>query len=180
MRCGNSLLTPVGILYLRHALEFSVYDPLRLYSKVRHGSFYKAPSRAPRSPPARAKILSHARSSAERHPCAASLAHSPQPSSHVEAVGHRRGQDAAHPYCQPLRDMDAPLRLAPSPPQLLVGRPAPSNGSRLWSHATDERCGAGLGPYHSLDAHWMLPRFYASLLWGTRPLSTSGLSTTRN
>jgi hypothetical protein len=26
----------------------------------------------------------------------------------------------------------------------------------------------------------MLPRFYASLRWGTRPLSTSGLSTTRN
>ena len=149
-------------------------------AKVRHGSFYKAPSRAPGSPPARAKILSHARSSAERHPCTASVAHSPPPSSRVEAVGQLRGRDAARLQCQPPRDVVALLHLAPSLLPLRVRRPAPSNGVRLQSHATDERCGAGLGRTDKRNAPWMLPRLYISLGWGSRPLSTSGLSTTRN
>jgi len=148
--------------------------------RVRHGSFYKAPSRAPRSPPARAKILSHARSSAERHPCAASLAHSPPPSCHVEAVGQHRGQDAAHPHCQPPRDVVAPLCLAPSPLQLPVGRPAPSNGLRLQSHATPQCYGAGLCRTDSHNAPWMLPRLYILLGWGSHVLLCSGRSTTRN
>ena len=99
----------------------------------------------PGAPPARAKILSHARSSAERHPCAASVAHSPPPSSHVEAVGQLRDRDAARLQCQPPRDVVALLHLAPSPLPLRVRRPAPSNGSRLQSHATPQCCGAGLG-----------------------------------
>ena len=144
------------------------------------GSFYKALSRAPRSPPARAEILSHARSSAERHPCAPSVAHSPPPSSRVEAVGQLHGRDAARLQCQPPRDVVALLHLAPSPVPLRVRRPAPLNGVRLQSHATDERCGAGLGRTDTRNAPWMLPRLYISLGWGSRPLSTSGLSTTRN
>ena len=95
------------------------------YFKGGRGSFYKALSRVPRSPPARAEILSHARSSAERHPCAASVAHSPPPSSRVEAVGQLRGRDAARLQCQPPRDVVALLHLAPSPLPLRVRRPAP-------------------------------------------------------
>ena len=89
------------------------------------GPFYKAPSRAPPEPPARARILSHTTSVAERHPCAASLANSPPPSSRVEAVGQHRGRRAAHPHCQPPGDVVAALRLAPSPLPLRVRRPAP-------------------------------------------------------
>ena len=149
-------------------------------AKGGRGSFYKALSRAPRSPPARAEILSHARSSAERHPCAASVAHSPPPSSRVEAVGQLRGRDAARLQCQPPRDVVALLHLAPSPLPLRVRRPAPLNGSRLRSHATPQCCGAGLGRTDSRDVSWMLPRFYASLLWGVRTLMSTGLLTTRN
>ena len=85
------------------------------------GPFYTATSRAPRSPPARARILSHATSFA----CAASFAHSPWQSSHVEAVGQDRGQDAAHLRCQPPRHVVAPLSLAPSLLQLPARHPAP-------------------------------------------------------
>ena len=134
----------------------------------------------PGAPPARAKILSHARSSAERHPCAASLAHSPPPSCHVEAVGQHRGQDAAHPHCQLPRDVVAPLCFAPSPLQLPVGRPAPSNGSRLRSHATPQCCGAGPSRTDTRNAPWMLPRLYISLGWGSPALMCTGRSTTRN
>ena len=100
-------------------------SPVIIRDKGWRGSFYKAPSRAPPEPPARARILSHTTSVAERHPCAASLANSPLPSSRVEAVGQHRGRRAAHPHCQPPGDVVAALRLAPSPLPLRVRRPAP-------------------------------------------------------
>ena len=145
-----------------------------------HGSFYKALLVHPGAPPARAKILSHARSSAERHPCAASVAHSPPPSSRVEAVGQLRGRDAARLQCQPPRDVVALLHLAPSPLPLRVRRPAPSNGSRLRSHATPQCCGAGPSRTDTRNAPWMLPRLYISLGWGSPALMCTGRSTTRN
>ena len=177
--CGVPL-TP--LIFTFTGLLFTSPNPHRILTgrKGGHGSFYKALLVHPGAPPARAKILSHARSSAERHPCAASLAHSPPPSCHVEAVGQDRGQDAAHPHCQLPRDVVAPLCFAPSPLQLPVGRPAPSNGSRLRSHATPQCCGAGPSRTDTRNAPWMLPRLYISLGWGSPALMCTGRSTTRN
>ena len=144
------------------------------------GSFYKALSRAPRSPPARAKILSHARSSAERHPCAASVAHSPPPSSRVEAVGQLRGRDAARLQCQPPRDVVALLHLAPSPLPLRVRRPAPFKRVCLRSHATADMIRATRREDAS-DVELHRPcLLHVTISTRDRPLSTSGLSTTRN
>ena len=92
--------------------------------------------------------------SREEHSHAASHAHSPRPSSHVEAVGQHRGRTAAHTHCQAPRDVAAPLRLAPSRLQLPVRGPAPFEGVCRWSHATDESCRAEpSGTYSSIDLH---------------------------
>ena len=77
---------------------------------------------------------------ARRHSHAASHAHSPRPSSHVEAVGQHRGRTAAHTHCQAPRDVAAPLRLAPSRLQLPVRGPAPSNGEALNGRLNARRC----------------------------------------
>ena len=144
------------------------------------GSFYKALSRAPRSPPARAEILSHARSSAERHPCAASVAHSPPPSSRVEAVGQLRGRDAARLQCQPPRDVVALLHLAPSPLPLRVRRPAPFKRVCLRSHATAESSRAGPSRTDN-DVKLLQPcRSNPTAPPGSHVLLCSGRSTTRN
>ena len=149
-------------------------------AKGGHGSFYKALLVHPGAPPARAKILSHARSSAERHPCAASVAHSPPPSSRVEAVGQLRGRDAARLQCQPPRDVVALLHLAPSPLPLRVRRPAPFKRVCLRSHATADMIRATRREDAS-DVELHRPcLLHVTISTRDRPLSTSGLSTTRN
>ena len=69
-----------------------------------------------------ARILSALRCRARRHSHAAYLAHSPLPSSHVEAVGQLRGRTAAHPHCQSHRHVVALVRLQPSTLWLPVRR----------------------------------------------------------
>ena len=118
--------------------------------------------------------------SREEHSCAASFAHSPPPSSRVEAVGQLRGRDAARLQCQPPRDVVALLHLAPSPLPLRVRRPAPFEGVCRWSHATDESCRAEpSGTYNAVDlVHHRLLNILISVR--DRLLGSAGLSTTRN
>jgi hypothetical protein len=115
------------------------------------GPLVDAPLKDPSRPRSRSADSVRSLLSREEHSCAPSFAHSPPPSSRVEAVGQLRGRDAARLQCQPPRDVVALLHLAPSPLPLRVRRPAPSNGSRLRSHATPQCCGAGLGRTDSRD-----------------------------
>ena len=139
---------------------------------------------------------------ARRHSHAASHAHSPRPSSHVEAVGQHRGRTAAHTHCQAPRDVAAPLRLAPSRLQLPVRGPAPSNGSSLppiagsarglhwlsgssngvcrWSHAIAEKVRAGRRRA-AIDADLLRLRLlHISFSVGDHLPGSSGLVTTIN
>jgi hypothetical protein len=117
---------------------------------------------------------------ARRHSHAASHAHSPRPSSHVEAVGQHRGRTAAHTHCQAPRDVAAPLRLAPSRLQLPVRGPAPSNGVCRWSHAIAEKVRAGRRRA-AIDADLLRLRLlHISFSVGDHLPGSSGLVTTIN
>ena len=118
--------------------------------------------------------------SREEHSHAASHAHSPRPSSHVEAVGQHRGRIAAHTHCQAPRDVAAPLRLAPSRLQLPVRGPAPSNGVCRWSHAIAEKVRAGRRRA-AIDADLLRLRLlHISFSVGDHLPGSSGLMTTIN
>ena len=142
----------------------------------------RRPPQRPLSTPLQRRSADSVRSllSREEHSCAPSFAHSPPPSSRVEAVGQLRGRDAARLQCQPPRDVVALLHLAPSPLPLRVRRPAPFKRVCLRSHATADMIRATRREDAS-DVELHRPcLLHVTISTRDRPLSTSGLSTTRN
>ena len=144
------------------------------------GPLVDAPLKDPSRPRSRSADSVRSLLSREEHSCAPSFAHSPPPSSRVEAVGQLRGRDAARLQCQPPRDVVALLHLAPSPLPLRVRRPAPFKRVCLRSHATADMIRATRREDAS-DVELHRPcLLHVTISTRDRPLSTSGLSTTRN
>ena len=176
MSTASDALAKVAIIGLidrnqwhRHAMRRGCFRPLD-----------DAPLKDPSRPRSRSADSVRSLLSREEHSCAPSFAHSPPPSSRVEAVGQLRGRDAARLQCQPPRDVVALLHLAPSPLPLRLRRPAPFKRVCLRSHATADMIRATRREDASdVDLHRPC-LLHVTISTRDRPLSTSGLSTTRN